>query len=66
MGYLIKNKKFKEIYKQIEDAYNMSYVLKNFCKTNNYSEDLCYVSPSVKYIYKKLDLIYSELINIRY
>ena len=66
MGYLIKNKKFKEMYKLIEDAYNMSYVLRNFCRADSYSEDLCYISPSVEYIHRNLDVIYAELINIRF
>lgn len=66
MGYLIKSKKFKEIYKYVEEAYNMSYVLRNFCQSNSFSEDLCHVSSLVEFINKKLDLIYSELLNVRF
>ena len=66
MTYFIKNKKFEEMYKCIEEAYNMCHVLRNYCETSIYSEDICYIKPIIKHVYKDLDYTYADFINIKY
>lgn len=53
----------KELYKQIEEAYNTSVVAEHFCNDYQEIEEIGNITPLVKLIHKKLDFAYSHLIN---
>lgn len=53
-----------ELYKLIEEAYNISVVAEHFCNNFQEIEEIGNITPLVKLIHKKLDLAYSYLINL--
>ena len=52
-----------ELYKLIEEAYNISVVAEHFCNNFQEIEEIGNITPLVKLIHKKLDLAYTMFIS---
>lgn len=53
----------KELYKQIEEAYNTSVVAEHFCNDYQEIEEIGNITPLVRLLHKKLNDVYTILIN---
>ncbi len=53
----------KELYKQIEEAYNTSVVAEHFCNDYQEIEEIGNITPLVKLLHKKLNDAFTQLIN---
>ncbi len=55
----------QELYKQIEEAYNVSVVAEHFCNDFQEIEEIGNITPLVKLLHKKLNNAFTQLINAR-
>lgn len=53
----------KELYMQIEEAYNTSVVAEHFCNDYQEIEEIGNITPLVRLLHKKLNDVYTILIN---
>lgn len=53
----------ENILKILDETYNHTYVLNEYCKTHNYVEEIYCMTPLVEIIFNNLDKVYSELNN---
>jgi hypothetical protein len=59
------DKKLEELKSLAEKIYNLSSILKNYCKTNfNDIEEVANLYPLVEYLYSNIDTLNSIFINM--
>lgn len=61
--YQIKQKDFEELEKLAENIYNMLVVIDYFCKNQDEIEELRNITPVIKEIRHKADILYAFFIN---
>ena len=57
------NYKENRLFEKIADTYNLSVVLKEFCKQHQDIEEICNILPLVKIIHNNIDVCYAEFID---
>lgn len=63
-NYCFNNKEFKKIEKLADSIYNISVVLDYFCSTQREIEELYNLTPIVKNLREKSDILNSIFINL--
>ncbi len=61
--YQIKQKDFEKLEKLAENIYNMLVVIDYFCKNQDEIEELRNITPVIKDIRHKADILYAFFIN---
>ena len=61
--YKIKQKDFRKLEKLAENIYNMLVVIDYFCKNQDEIEELRNITPVIKEIRYKADILYAFFIN---
>ena len=62
-SYNLSEKEFKKLEKIAEQLFCISVVLDYFCKNQQESEDLYYITPIIKYLKQESDTINAFFIN---
>ena len=62
--YIIKNKKFKELYKYAKEIHGNVSLINMFCSKYEHFEDFYKIIPIIKHTYKLTDNLYANFINI--
>lgn len=66
MTYNFTAKQFKKHLEEIEDIYNLCYLIRYYSQSNNYSEDIYRIFAAIKIVTNKLSNLIVLLNDIEY
>ena len=62
-SYTLTEQEFKHLAKLVDEIFNTSVVLKGFCESDSYSENLQNILPVIKFLYQNTDTLNSIFIE---